>query len=305
MIKSLNIMQKEEIPMLKKLQNKYEKLTHDYVKEVCDKYDADVYPKVRLADVFEISGSGISKDLYRYALMSHFDTIIFNSEQDPLFAVEFDGSTHIYSPEQIERDQKKNELCNRFELPLLRITSDFLHKQYRGVNLLSWFIEVWFASEWFHERQKKGKFAPDEPFMPMSFKTIPGKDEIFPLWLSRDVRGEVANLKAKGHVESFCPTTLVCIDQFGDFHCLAWVVIENMKVVFTMNKLSGQQFPAPMHELLEDITVVELVEKLENVLTNKETFQTISQLNFVIKQYKEHYQRFSGGGERHELIGEW
>lgn len=290
---------------LKKLQNEPERFTNENVDRVCNKYSAKAYPKVRLADVFEINGSGISKELYSYGLMAHFDTIVFDSDLLPFFAVEFDGSTHINDPEQIKRDLKKNDLCEIFDLPLLRITSDFLHKQYRGVNLLSWFIEVWFASKWFDKAQEEGTFGYDEPFMPMSFQSIPEMDRDFPLWLSRSARGKVAKYFEKGLIESFSPTCVVWVDQNAYYHCLAWVVINDSNVVYVSNKMRGQQFPAPIHDLLEDVTIVDLSEKLLNTLEGIVIPQTIKSLNQEILKYKSGYRIVSGGGFVDERIQSW
>lgn len=74
------------------LVNKYEKITNDILNEKCERYNISVHPKVRVADVFKIDNSGITNDLYSYALQSHFDFIIYNELYDPLFAVEFDES---------------------------------------------------------------------------------------------------------------------------------------------------------------------------------------------------------------------
>lgn len=291
--------------MLKKLQNKYEKLTNDYVDEVCKRYGALTYAKVRLADVFKIEGSGISNELYSYALKAHFDTIVYDSDLLPLFAVEFDGSTHIFDQKQIDNDLKKNTLCEELGLPLLRISSDHLNKEHRGTNLLSWFIEVWFASQWFYKAQEEGKFSYEEPFLPMSFQSIPGKDREFPLWLSRSARGKIASLNMKGHLEDFSPTAVVWMGQNNDYHCLAWIVVKDSRVVFTKNTMKGQQFPAPIQDLLEDITVLDLTEKLINVLNNKDIYQTIEQLNQEIINHRSQYQIISGGGTQHKKIENW
>ncbi|KIV58963.1 hypothetical protein AM501_09500 [Aneurinibacillus migulanus] len=291
--------------MLKKLQNEPEKLTSDQIEEICKKYGAKVYPKIRVADVFEITGSGISNELYSYALKAHFDTIVYDMHSNPIFAVEFDGNRHISDPVQIERDLKKNKLCERFGLPLLRITSDFLHERYRGINLLSWFIEVWFMSQCFYQAKEEGNFSYDEPFMPMSLYGISGSDREFPLWLSKSAREKIATLRERGLIENSMPATVVWVDQNRNYHCLAWVVIENNTVAFSKNKMRGQQFPAPIHDLIEDITVIDLTEKLINILKGKNTGQTINQLNEEIIKHRTKYRLVLGGGESHEKIENW
>jgi hypothetical protein len=61
--------------MLKLLLNYSEAHTDESLRAVCDAYGARVFPKVRVADVLPIEHSGISDDLYRYALQGHFDFV--------------------------------------------------------------------------------------------------------------------------------------------------------------------------------------------------------------------------------------
>ena len=51
----------------------------------------------------------------------------------PIFAVEFDGPLHEVSEQRV-RDAQKNELCDRFEFPLLRINSRYIDHQFRGME---------------------------------------------------------------------------------------------------------------------------------------------------------------------------
>ena len=69
-----------------------------------------IAPKVRVADVLLISGSGISNAEYTYALRSHFDWVVTEGdERKPEFAVEFDVSAYELRPglppEGLPRDQ--------------------------------------------------------------------------------------------------------------------------------------------------------------------------------------------------------
>ncbi len=50
---------------LKKILNLHEEATHLRLKDVCEKHGANIYSKVRLADVLPIEGSGISDAEYR------------------------------------------------------------------------------------------------------------------------------------------------------------------------------------------------------------------------------------------------
>jgi hypothetical protein len=283
--------------MLKKIMNRSEAITHKQVQEICQKYNALVHAKVRLADIFPIEGSGIPNELYSFALTSHFDVIVTDEETNPLFAIEFDGVLHSQSQRQIERDKKKDALCERFNLPLLRITSEYLSTEYRKMNLLTWFIETWFAFQWFKEAQEKGELDYYEPFMPMSFAHIPGHDKEFPLWLSRDVRGRIAKLNHDGLIEDMAPSGLVWQDrQSKEYHCIAWVVIDENRAVLSTADMKGQNFPVPIADVLEDITVVQLYNVLTQTLNNELNAVSPETVNQVISEMKLKYGHIVFGG---------
>ena len=111
--------------MLKKLLNLPERITYERLREACARHKAEVYAKVRVADVLPIDRSGVSQELYEFALQAHYDFVVTGVEQDPLFAVEFDGSQHA-EPLQAERDSKKDELSRRFSLPVLWVKAEDL-----------------------------------------------------------------------------------------------------------------------------------------------------------------------------------
>ena len=189
--------------MLKKILNRHEKVTHRRLRTVCEKWGAAVYPKVRLADVFPIEGSGLRASAFRFALQSHFDFLIADDKEMPFFAVEFDGDRHTTEPQRT-RDRQKDDLCEHFSLPLLRIDSRYLLKKYRNMDLLSWFVEVWFLSRTFDEEQEKGRIPYDEVFAAFSILSLPDRTESFPLWLSLDIRSEIERLCKAGR----------CADRF-------------------------------------------------------------------------------------------
>ena len=77
--------------MLKRLSNYGEQRVHDEIVATADHYAANIYRKVRLADVIDISKLP-SRELGRFALQSHFDFCICDDSHMPAFAIEFDGS---------------------------------------------------------------------------------------------------------------------------------------------------------------------------------------------------------------------
>jgi len=120
-----------------------ERITYTRLREVCELHVAEVYAKVRLADVLPIEGSGLPEASYEFALQSHYDFVVTGRDQVPLFAMEFDGPRHGHSP-QSDRDAKKDELSRRFGLPLLRIRAEDLCRTEWQLDRLTELIEKWF-----------------------------------------------------------------------------------------------------------------------------------------------------------------
>jgi hypothetical protein len=113
-------------------------------------FEASVSQKVRVADVLEIGGSGLTDAEYRYALQAHFDFVVTSGERDiALFAVEFDEAHHDFDPDTIVRDAMKDSICDRFNFPLLRIEADFLRRGPDHGALLDWLTTLWFIYDAF------------------------------------------------------------------------------------------------------------------------------------------------------------
>src|SRR5262245_38456958 len=94
------------------LVNPFEILTDEALREAAERTGYRVCPKVRIADVLKIDGSGIVDAEYRYALRAHFDFLVTSGERGlPEFAVEFDGPHHDSDLETILRDRMKEALC--------------------------------------------------------------------------------------------------------------------------------------------------------------------------------------------------
>lgn len=129
--------------MLKRVLNCPERITYHRLSETCARRSAQVFAKVRLADVLPVEGSGLSSELYEFALQAHYDFVITDLAQQPLFAVEFDGPGHN-NLVQARRDTKKDELSRRFRLPLLRILADDLRRSEWRLDRLTEVTEQWF-----------------------------------------------------------------------------------------------------------------------------------------------------------------
>ena len=160
--------------MMHRLLNSYEKVTYRRVKEVADQHGAQVCIKVRLADVIPVNNSGVSDADFSFALKAHLDFLVTDGDYSPLFAVEFDGPNHK-ADTQKRRDQQKDGLAARFDLPLLRINANYLNRKYRYLDLLTYFVEVWFLHQGFLKGQEAGHIPGGEPFDPSSVESALGR----------------------------------------------------------------------------------------------------------------------------------
>ncbi len=265
------------MPPLKAVLNLHEAATELRLREVCERNDARVFAKVRLADVLPIEGSGIPDREFEFALKSHFDFVIADDVHQPLFAVEFDGPSH-QTATQVLRDQMKDGLSERFGLPILRINSNYLRTKYRNMDLLSWFVEVWFASRWFERAQESGQVPSDEPFMPMAFASIPGREGRFPLWLSGPIRNKIQKHFLEGRVLDMVPSTYIGRNSEGTYRALAFLRVNDTLGVAAETAMRFQRFPVSQAEALDDVVLFDLFDRLEAVLDGREAASTMADI---------------------------
>ena len=100
-------------------------------------------------------------------------------------------------PIQELRDRKKNTLCERFDLSLLRINANYLNRKFRDLDLLTYLIEVWFMHDAFYEAQRKGDIPLEEDFDPWLVMSDGRSNKRFPFWLSADAQIELQKLGEK------------------------------------------------------------------------------------------------------------
>ncbi len=274
---------------VKKILNLHEEATHIKLKKICEEYGTSVYPKLRVADVLPIQKSGISSEEYRFALQSHFDFVVADSEHTPVFAVEFDGPTHT-SPAQKKRDNKKDNLCDQFEFPILRINAKHLIKKYRNYDLLTWFIEMWFLQESFYEAQKNGHIPWDEPFDALSIGSMSGKNEMFPLWLSKNVRAHIQSLAKQHKYIDFTSLEWIGIDKDDNYHGISWLLIDDKRGVYTQAIMRNKRFPIVVSDVLSDILAFQLYEELLQFQQNKARPKNKDYINSVINSYNNKYE---------------
>jgi hypothetical protein len=149
--------------MLKKLSTKGETEVFKQISPVADRYRSAIYRKMRVADVVDIKRLNAGS-LRSYALMAHFDFVVADENEQPLFAVEFDGPGH--SP---LHDAKKDEICRVADLALFRVDLRSSRLEMAQLTLLEYLVHLWFLGNQFLEMRATGTVSSDEAFMMSGF----------------------------------------------------------------------------------------------------------------------------------------
>lgn len=176
---------------------------------VCQATETRAFAKVRIADIVRIEGSGISDELYRYALSAHFDVLIAKNNK-AFLAIEFDGGGH-----DPKNDAKKAALCDRFRIPMVRVTEKHLDAKQFEDTAVGFFIWQLFCVDAFLDEYGSD---PYEPYDPLFFVSIPGKSRSWPFAYGERWRGRLIR-PFKEHLDRFDPYLRDCyangILQFG------------------------------------------------------------------------------------------
>jgi len=154
----------------------------EVAKAVCDVTETTPFAKMRIADVVRIEGSGISDDLYRYALSAHFDVLIAKHNK-AFLAIEFDGAGHAPA-----NDAKKALLCDRFGIPMVRVTEKHLDAKQFGDTAVGFFIWQLFCVDAFLAEYGSDSYERYDPYF---FASIPGKSRNWPFAYSERWRARL------------------------------------------------------------------------------------------------------------------
>jgi hypothetical protein len=217
---------------------------------------------MRVADVLDIEGSGVSSELYSYALKSHFDFTVVNDAHEPLFAVEFDGPHH-QGEAAAKADRKKNAVCEAMGFPLARVRDEHLFRKARGIDYLTWLAEVFFAYQALVRAQDSGQFPEDEPLDPMMFMSMPNLPGRFPLFISARARGKLQRLYEEGVVTSAVPDHFRGYDFDGTAAALNAVVTSDGGIILNTSTIYLSRFGVPASEAAEEIGTVKLVSMVD------------------------------------------
>lgn len=228
---------------------------------------SNVFSKVRIADVINISKSGINDNLYSYALTAHFDFVITDQNLMPEFVIEFNGPSHNDSAQK-SRDKKKIELCKLFDLPLLVINDRYIKRCYRGeLSLLSWILDVFYLRQAFYDAQDKGIVPWDEDFDPLSVYSngLDSKSgKRWPYQIGLDSRLKLQSLyKQKKILE---PTSSGMMGRDNDNHLrgCCMVRIDESLCVYIESGMRNYNFPMSLSFLFEEILMISLYDAVSN-----------------------------------------
>lgn len=275
--------------MLKRLLNLPEAVTDQRLREVCNDFDAKVYAKVRVADVLPIENSGVDNDHYRYALQAHFDFVVTDSDDKPLFAVEFDGSSHS-SPEVQRRDQIKNSLCGRFSLPLLRINRKYLTKAFSNWDLLRWFSTVFFVKKSWDEDVEEGRIPYEDSIFDPMFVSVRTKSGMRSLELEKHARAELGHLFRSGKIPFYVPNWITAKGSDRTLRAISWIKTSEQQGALVETAMRHQNLGSWVQFAIRGIVLNQLKELVIAIISGEETPLPISTIEKQVKRFEVMYE---------------
>ncbi len=275
--------------MLKRLLNLPESMTDQRLREVCNDFDAKVYAKVRVADVLPIENSGIDNDHYRYALQAHFDFVVTDFVDKPLFTVEFDGSSHS-TPEARRRDQIKNNLCDRFALPLLRINRKYLTKAFSDWDLLRWFCTVFFVKKSWDEDVENGRIPYEDSIFDPMFVSVKTKSGMRSLELEKHTRAELGNLFMLGKIPFYVPNWITAKHSDRTLRAISWIKTSEQQGALVETAMQHQNLGSWVQFAIRGIVLNNLQEIVSAIIMGKETALPISSIENRVKRFEDMYE---------------
>ena len=277
------------------LVNQWEERTDAALAEAAKRCQVRVFAKVRVADVLDLDGSGLSADEFRYGLQAHFDFVIADSHDTRgQFAVEFDEVHHLTDERTKRRDRLKAEICARLDFPLVRIGSSYLRRE-RRFTLIGYLVEVWDLDRAFTRAQESGQIPWDEPFDPFliiasSVPDVTKGERLeldFPYWLERPARLRFVEAMREGLVLSQTPEEIVTPwpahgePDEAEF-VEAWAVLELSFGGFVLGQSKLRNFKVfvpgiTARRLAADVAVADAGRLLERILDGEQAPATIEE----------------------------
>lgn len=104
-----------------------------------------IHPEMQMGKVLELDEhETISSKERKTFTNAFFDFVVYNQQLLPEFVIEFDGPRHQTEIKNRQADIRKNRLCERASLPLLRI-DDSLLSEYEKISLLGYIVKRFIA----------------------------------------------------------------------------------------------------------------------------------------------------------------
>jgi hypothetical protein len=211
-----------------------------------------------------------------------------------LFVVEFDGDAHS-TETQRRRDAQKDFLCERFQFPLLRINSRYIHKRYRQMDLLSWFVNYWFSQRMIEEAYETGAIPGSADVDPIMFVSLPGTSRRFPLWLNSDVRIAFKRYHEQGKCIDSGPSIFVGSDETGAFRAIAYIAVTGTIVLFAETAMRAQRFNAPCIEIVQAIVDHQIYDQFVDLMKGRTDGLSLDTIGDEVRWYRQHYEWLTCG----------
>ena len=274
------------------LANKFERLTSEELNRYAEEHGAQVFRKSRIADALHIENSGISNVLYRCALQAHFDFVVADEDSFPQFAVEFDGPHHREDPAARKRDRKKNALCKRLGMPLIRITHEHLEEVGVGEKItirnplgsmlyghysstIGWLTDLWFTRQAFMKARDEGRLSYDAVW---SYNLVGESDPTVGL------RSYVLALHRKGILPERLPTEYIAEPKRGHAKVVTVVEISGDKVLYGESDcMTVNYYQDPYPRDIARLTALnDAVNKLKRILAGERHTRSHRRLHRVL-----------------------
>ena len=230
---------------------------------------SNVFSKIRIADVINITNSGISKNWYSYALKAHFDFVICDDSFMPKFVIEFNGPSHLDEKKKMQDDIKAG-LCKRFDLPLLQINDRYLKPNYgEKLSLLAWILDIYYIQKEFDIAQEKGDISWEEDLHPLFIyiSDLNGNSSCR-YAIGDNSRLKLQNLYEQNKLLDSTPSGIIGYDKNGVFRGCSFISVDNNFCIYTDSAMRNYNFPAKLNFLFEEILIINLEKKIDNYLLN-------------------------------------
>jgi hypothetical protein len=273
--------------------NRSESLVFHELQKIASDNELQAFAKPRLSDVL-LKDRYLTSSEYSMYSQAHFDFLLTDKSHFPILAVEYDGPQHSEEIQE-NRDNIKNMFCLEAGLPLGRIGANYVIREYRGMTLLRWIVEVIELQKAFDDAQERGIVSWDEPFDPLMI-AADGSDRKWPYWLS--VRETIqVNEFLDEDLDNRSWTGLHGKGENGDILWLEYLTTES-GVLCARCRFREQSAPFPFWDLMSEVGKFEIGRKLLahkqgklGLVQHDEFARTMNRLN---KEYDLRSGHFAG-----------